>query len=236
VWALYMFSEKVLSFVGKKCHIAVLIDGLPEVPPNVCAVALLVSLAPALVYAWKYAGSTCLNGSSNLFINAVVYCAFCGFMFSYHVHEKAIMTAIIPLTLLSTTSVKHARLYLLTCAVGHFGLFPLLYRRVETPFKLVSYLMHLVLSENLLGHYFDEGRKAAQPILTRYDKIGFLLLMLVFLFAEVVHPILLKPHGKLEFLPLMIQSVVCALGLVYCWVYSWLLLRRCVKDIKEKPE
>ena len=75
VWALYLFSEKVLSFVGMKFHVAMLAEGLPEVPPNICAIILLISIAPALVHTWNYAGSNRLDSCRNLFINAVVsYC------------------------------------------------------------------------------------------------------------------------------------------------------------------
>ena len=134
-------------------------------------------------------------------------------MLAYHVHEKAIMTAIIPLTLLAAQSVDSARLYLRMTAVGLLGLFPLLFRPIELPLKVTSYVGFLALSVHAL-----EEMLAVPSLLTHADVFGILVLLMVASFLEILHPVFLFP--KMEFLPLLITSIVCAMGLIVCWLQA----------------
>lgn len=42
--------------------------------------------------------------------------------------------------------------------------------------------------------------------------------------VQVLHPMFLRPQGRLAFLPLMLTSVVCACGLLIVWAQSSLRL------------
>mmetsp|Transcript_27435 Transcript_27435/g.33246 ORF Transcript_27435/g.33246 Transcript_27435/m.33246 type:complete len:605 (-) Transcript_27435:135-1949(-) len=266
VWALYLFCDKCVQFVGRKLRLPPFATSLPDVPPKVTAVLLLLALVPAMCAAWtaarqvrRYGGSVSSSklivSKASFFVHAVVYSSFSGFMLAYHAHEKAIMTAIIPLTLLSTTSRQHAQLYIRTCAIGHFGLFPLLFRPIELTFKVSSYVVHLCLSVFLLEYVFQDGddgttakqfddsetesngsRNESTGLLTIWDKIGLGILALLLVFAEVIHPLYFQPRQKLEFLPLMMISVTCAIALVFCWVHSGVLMFRCLSLPDEKKE
>ena len=142
-------------------------------------------------------------------------------MLAYHTHEKAIMTAIIPLSLVATSSRGHAQLYLRSCAFGHFGLFPLLFRHQETLLKTILYITHVFLSIYLLQTINSSSNRG---LITLFDKLGIFAILLVFIFGEIVHPYFLRSQGYLEFLPLMIQSITCAFGLVVCWIHSCILM------------
>jgi hypothetical protein len=61
------------------------------------------------------------------------------FLLGYHVHEKAILSTIIRLTLLPLVSRDHARLYICLRAFGHFGLLPSLFHIVESLFKIYAW-------------------------------------------------------------------------------------------------
>jgi len=152
-------------------------------------------------------------------------------MLGYHVHEKAVMTAIVPLTLLATGSRRAARLYFRTCLFGIFGLLPLLYRVQELPLKVVLYVGWMCGAAHVLEQVHAEPRDGGQTVLGTTDLVSAGILALVLLFAEVVHPIAFRPQGKLEFLPLMTTSVVCALGLGWCWIESYRQL--CLKSNKK---
>ena len=209
-----------------------------EPPPQIVALCLLVGLSPALFYAWKAAGNNLkklingLTGSKisvgTFFINAVVFSSFSAFMLGYHVHEKAIMTAIIPLTLIATTSINSARLFVRTCMFGLFGLFPLLFRPEELLIKSFLFLTWMLLTicglESLLMGVSKE------TLLTNIDMVSMTVLSVVFVFMELIHPVIFMPNGKLEFLPLMTTSVVCSFGLFYCWMQSAVQMFRCLNS------
>ena len=56
-------------------------------------------------------------------------------------------------------------------------------------------------------------------LLTKADCIGLGLMVLLELYSTVVHTHLL-PH--LAFLPLMLTSIVCAVGLLWVWFSLWM--------------
>ena len=59
----------------------------------------------------------------------------CSFMAGYHVHEKAILTYILPLALDAWKSQAAARIYVMLTVTGHYALLPLLFTRNEYPLK-----------------------------------------------------------------------------------------------------
>ena len=141
-------------------------------------------------------------------------------MLGYHVHEKAIMTAMIPLTLLATNSRDTARLYIRTCAFGLFGLLPLLFRPEEMLLKTFLFITWMCGAIYGLEQIHYDHRGGYRTVLTKTDMLAFISLACVFVFMEIVHPIVFMPSGRLEFLPLLITSVMCAIGLVWCWAES----------------
>lgn len=160
------------------------------------------------------------------------------------------MTAIIPMTLLAPCSRRAARLYVRMCTFGLFGLIPLLYRPEELLLKvelniawMCGTIFILDTEDNEEMHYLEnddknhcdlsllgQGNQARKitkrsATLTKFDLISFVILGTVLLFMEVVHPIVFMPSGRMEFLPLMVTSVVCATGLAWCWLESYNQMR-----------
>ena len=62
-----------------------------------------------------------------MFLACFVQSSLTFYMFGWHVHEKAILTPLIPMWLLVMESVEYARLTFILSTVGHFSLFPLLF-------------------------------------------------------------------------------------------------------------
>jgi alpha-1,3-glucosyltransferase len=222
IWALYMSFDKVVRFICKKMlgtHIH-----FPELTPNQVGVILLFSLIPSMTLAWKAASvQDSAAKQQTLFVLSIVYASLSSFMFGYHVHEKAIMTAIIPLIFLSFQSLSFARLFLRLCTVGHFGLLPLLFRPQEILLKVLLHATYLILSYFILKHAHEgtmvecknhEDQKSLQ-LMTIYDKIGIWFLGLVLFYSDVIHPLF---FGEvMGFLPLMLISFTCASLLLECW-------------------
>jgi len=250
VWALYLFTSRAASFLLRKAPIqsglrqkieSYAIIPFSEPDPSTVAFCLLIGLIPCIISAWKVGGSSLSQpmtpssrssktnavDAAEYFIHAVAFSSFSGFMLGYHVHEKAIMTSIIPLSLLATTSRENARLFTRTCLFGIFGLLPLLFRTDELLLKValftswmsgVIFILERIVFKNGKSGQREKGR----GLLTAMDKLAVGVLVLLLTFMEIIHPIKFMPQGKYEFMPLMMTSVFCAMGLLHCWVKSFL--------------
>lgn len=216
IWAIYALANRLLRFIVRRMidmnipGIG-LLDGiyLPEPSPTVCAIILFLSIIPAM----QVASARLTNQK---LVEAVVYVSFCSFMLAYHVHEKAIMTTLLPLAILvegSSRAEYHNLLFWHVSIWGLLGLFPLLFRPIELLFKLCTYILYLALASFLLG---------VPPKWTmEIQYMTFGLVAVVVALLDVV-PI----QGKWEFLPLMATSTMCAFSLVGCWGVSLWLLNR----------
>lgn len=216
VWAVYLLTDKVVRFASGRINALSFLSGLPEPTPIICALSLFLCQIPALQVA-----ST--RKSNIKLIQSVVYCSFCSFMLAYHVHEKAILTTLIPLTLLvghKELGELNKLLFWHVSLFGLLGLFPLFFRHVELLFKLVSYVTYLAMCSLFLKIPQGGFLQLCSNIV-----VGIVLIIL-----EVL-PI----HGRWEFLPLMVTSTVCAVGLIV----SWFISLKCLlfyEEVKSKSE
>ena len=244
-WAVYMFADKCIRFVLGRVGLASI--HLPDVPPSVCSVLLLIALLPAMIHAWKAATNT-LRGkfsddqAASFFVHAVVCSAFSGFMLAYHCHEKAIMTCIVPLTLLATQSKRNAQLFLRASSLGHFGILPLLYRPTELGLKTLAYVTYMALSVWVLKMTCNDesgSANSSKKLTNRWDRIGLLVLLFVYVFMEVLHPLFLSNVERFAFLPLLMTSISCAAGLIACWAISLMHMRdaiACGVELNKKED
>ncbi len=244
VWALYFFLEKIAGYtvrIGRRFDgrggvlgiSAQLLQKLhypfPEITPFMTAVCLFIGLTPAMRCAWRIGNCNNTKLSTRNRQEGILYCivysSITSFMLAYHVHEKAIMTAIIPMTYLSFTSVEGSRLFIRLSTIGHFGLLPLLFRPNEFLMKILLSLSYLAISTAILHVAKSESRGAEAPAIMQVgDKCGMFLMGIVLSYAEVIHP--LMADGEMEFLPLMLVSITCAIGLMSCWIQCGLILLR----------
>ncbi|CAI5464835.1 unnamed protein product [Closterium sp. Yama58-4] len=102
------------------------------------------------------------------------------FLLGWHVHEKAVLHFLLPLSLLASSSPAWASEFLILATVSHYALLPLLFTLPE--FRVVHALGVLPLEMlcQLLYH----------------------------------HP---RLHARLPFLPLLLTSVYCAVGIAVAW-------------------
>lgn len=121
---------------------------------------------------------------------------------------------------------KEAEVYLLLSTIGHYSLFPLLFTPFELPLKVLLFLIHSVYAFLKLSNLFDvQDCKLCLPLLTKIESTYILGLGGVFLFENVIHP-LLGWTNVYPFLPLMLTSVYCSIGIFYSWIrYYWHFLQ-----------
>ncbi|KAK9894260.1 glycosyltransferase family 57 protein [Cystobasidium minutum MCA 4210] len=210
---------------------------LPEPKPVHC---FLIAIALNTVYTTKLWTSP----SYQRFLKAVTLSAFTSFLFGFHVHEKAILLVLFPLSLLAATDFAHYRIFLIASVAGIVALFPLLIDPMETPIKLIYSAVWLAIIMPLLSKSIPRPSPSSLDIFIYYGEslylAGFPLLQL---FVSVIHPWYFKAAPTktmqevvdwdmepakpiLQFLPLMLTSIYCAVGIIWAWLrFSYLYFR-----------
>uniref|UniRef100_A0A3Q2XBW2 Alpha-1,3-glucosyltransferase n=1 Tax=Haplochromis burtoni TaxID=8153 RepID=A0A3Q2XBW2_HAPBU len=226
IWALYNVLDKTLAVLGVRLKLldkaelplASMTGGLvqefehsvlPSVTPAVTLVCTLLSILPAAASIWLRP-----RGARG-FLRCLLLCALGSFMFGWHVHEKAILIAILPLSILAVENREDAGIFLILTTTGHYSLFPLLFTAPLLPFKVALMLMFSIFSFTYQCSYYLDTLK-----------------YFTFSILEVVFP--LSPwQQRLPFLPLLVTSVYCAMGVCYAFLrlYASLLLQR-----EDKPK
>jgi len=152
-------------------------------------------------------------------------CGYASFMFGWHVHEKAVLLILVPLSLLAGDSHAHFRTYLIASIAGIYGLFPLLFTPIETFIKIMySLIWGILVLGPLSRRTYDIPSTLPSVLLDWLEKFylaGFGILQ--------VAVMLIDGSGKksLAFLPLLLTSVYCSLGLSWAFLrLSYLYFRR----------
>ncbi|XP_036380505.1 probable dolichyl pyrophosphate Glc1Man9GlcNAc2 alpha-1,3-glucosyltransferase [Megalops cyprinoides] len=241
-WALYNVADKSLSVLGVRLNLldvnrlpkASMTGGLvqefqhsvlPSVSPFVTLVCTLMSLLPALFSIW------CRPSGARGFLRCIVICALGSFMFGWHVHEKAILMAILPLSLLAVEDKEDARIFLILATTGHYSLFPLLFTAAELPIKILLMLLFTLYSFTSLKMLFRHERR-----LISIPEAAYLAgLAPLEVFCELVYP-WTRWQQAFPFIPLLLTSVYCALGVTYSFITLYLSLLRTEGTVKGKAK
>ncbi|XP_072466847.1 dolichyl pyrophosphate Glc1Man9GlcNAc2 alpha-1,3-glucosyltransferase isoform X4 [Notamacropus eugenii] len=221
-WALYNALDKMLSIIGLKYNLldpkkiakASMTSGLvqqfqhvvlPSVTPLATLICTVIAMLPSIFCLWfKPQGP---RG----FLRCLIVCALSSFMFGWHVHEKAILLAILPMSLLSVGKPQDAAIYLLLTTTGHYSLFPLLFTAPEFPIKVLLMLLFTVYSFSSLKTLFRK-----EKLLNWMETIYLIGLGPLEICCELVFPF--TPWKlKYPFVPLFLTSVYCAAGITYAW-------------------
>jgi len=188
---------------------------LPNITPSITAALTLLACLPSLVPLWRRPSIPALLSSSLL-------CALSAFLFGWHVHEKAIMTALVPLGLLSLWHVDWARLWVTLATTAHVSFFPLIFTPIEGPVKYLLTASYFVLSLWLLHSYHHPASSpsSSPALLTLFDKLYLAGFAPVLLLSNFILPALLS---RFEFLPLLLISCYCSIGTITSWIRCYRL-------------
>lgn len=83
-----------------------------QITPSVTFAVVLLAISPCLVKAWR-------NPEPKMIVRWVAYSYTCGFLFGWHVHEKASLHFLIPLAVVAVESMEDARHYFIL-SIGIF--------------------------------------------------------------------------------------------------------------------
>ncbi|MEW5304258.1 MAG: hypothetical protein WDW36_006881 [Sanguina aurantia] len=185
IWALYCGLDKLAAAVLPLMGVGVekvagnLAGGLvgvarfsvlPQVEPGATMLLVLLALAPCLVFLWRHPHPRHLP-------SAVAYAYLSGFVFGFHVHEKAALMALLPLAASATGSRAAAADFLVLSSAAHYALFPLLYRPEEYHIKLLMALLYFAACHAGLAWVLqeqagtsNEGKDQQQQVLQQQQQ------------------------------------------------------------------
>ncbi|XP_065739302.1 dolichyl pyrophosphate Glc1Man9GlcNAc2 alpha-1,3-glucosyltransferase isoform X6 [Phocoena phocoena] len=146
------------------------------------------------------------------FLRCLILCALSSFLFGWHVHEKAILLAVLPMSLLSVGKAGDASIFLILTTTGHYSLFPLLFTAPELPIKILLMLLFTIYSVSSLKTLFRKEK----PLFNWMETFYLLGLGPLEVFCEFVFPFT-SWKLKYPFIPLLLTSVYCAVGITYAW-------------------
>eukprot|EP01025_Chloroclados_australasicus_P013206 TRINITY_DN16266_c1_g1_i1.p1 TRINITY_DN16266_c1_g1~~TRINITY_DN16266_c1_g1_i1.p1 ORF type:complete len:436 (-),score=21.34 TRINITY_DN16266_c1_g1_i1:33-1256(-) len=211
IWSIYSFIDKLLTVVlgVESTRQAAMTGGLvqeaqfqviPQISPLMSAALVLFAQLPLLINVIR-------SPHQISFGRGVAYSYLCSFMFGFHVHEKAVLVVTIPLAFYAFQDVKNSGEYVFLSTVSNYALLPLLFRDEEYYIKIVIFLSYQLLVEYLLQK---------KQNLNWGQRMYIFGLIVLEVFASWVHPV--SFGGKLPFLPLLLTSVYCSLGMLLVWI------------------
>jgi len=231
IWALYNFADKLLLILGKKFNIlninlasSASSSGLvqqvehavlPTIHPLFTMIITLISMSPCLLNMF-FSSVTDKRQNINQFIRAVVICSLCSFTFGWHVHEKAIIMAILPAVLLAFVGTPiDTSIFFVLQAVGHYSLFPLLFEPFEWVTKFCLATAYNFIAALVFNGLMQRNAGVDPWWLCIVRFYLFVILPLNEIMCTFVYPYTEFGHSH-EFLPLMSTSVVSSLGILSC--------------------
>ncbi|GAA6003632.1 dolichyl-P-Glc:Glc1Man(9)GlcNAc(2)-PP-dolichol alpha-1,3-glucosyltransferase [Rhodotorula paludigena] len=225
---------------------------LPNVTPRHCFAITFGTTAIFLVKLWS-------DPSYKRFLDSVVLAAMTSFLFGWHVHEKAVLLFLIPLSLTASDDDNHFRAFVIATTAGVFGLFPLLIKPAETPIKLIfSLAWAVVVLPQLRRVVYRPLPNLFSVLVDKAEALYLFGFVAVQIYISFLHSLLfpsappasalpalpacspasllngscIEPAAvaqamtvsetSMEFLPLLLTSVYCAVGIVWSWLrLSW---------------
>ncbi|PFH51415.1 glycosyltransferase family 57 protein [Amanita thiersii Skay4041] len=234
VWALVTATDRLLlQYVKRKgIDIAINASGVASTSRGLVGdtvFAVLPNIRPVHTFmATIFFQSICLvklwiTPTYKSFLTALTLCGYSSFLFGWHVHEKAILLVLVPLSLLAAERQAYFRTFIIVSVSGVFSLFPLLFTPGESIIKVVySALWIMFVYVSLRKRVYEFPRTPALVVLDLVEKLylaGFpLLLILINLFPALATSYRGSVTGAMEFLPLMATSVYCAIGVVWGFI------------------
>ncbi|PVG03503.1 ALG6, ALG8 glycosyltransferase [Serendipita vermifera] len=202
---------------------------LPNIKPiHTFAITIVLQMI-FLIKLWR-------NPTYKSFVTALTLCGYVSFLFGWHVHEKAILLVLVPLSLIAGDKHSYFRVFSIASVSGIFSLFPLLFTPAETLIKVVYSLVWCIFVLPPLSKQLYEFPTSLPGVLIDYLERAYFYGFVPLQVFTSLYPVLVgrlsnDPEddtlSKLEFLPLMVTSIYCAIGVTWAFLrLSVLYLRK----------
>ncbi|KAG1806920.1 glycosyltransferase family 57 protein [Suillus plorans] len=228
-WALVTAADRVLLQLVKHLDVGLVVnesgiastsrglvgDTVFAVIPNIKPIhTFIITIIFQMVYLIKLWSAPTYKS----FVAALTLCGYASYMFGWHVHEKAILLVLVPLTLLASENYAYYKTFVIASVAGIFSLFPLIFTPAETLLKIVySVIWGAMILYPLHKQLYEFPSSLPWVLLESFENAylyGF-----AFLQAFVtLFPLMTGGNPDTEFLPLMATSVYCAMGLIWSFI------------------
>jgi hypothetical protein len=108
------------------------------------------------------------------FLPAIIYCANCAFLFGYHVHEKAALTAAVPMIILAAQSKDYARYVVVSKDYARYVVVSKDYARYVVVSK--DYARYVVVSKDY-ARYVVVSKDYARYVVMSKDCARYVVMM-----------------------------------------------------------
>ncbi|XP_067641640.1 probable dolichyl pyrophosphate Glc1Man9GlcNAc2 alpha-1,3-glucosyltransferase isoform X2 [Eurosta solidaginis] len=225
-WALYNTADKVVAKLlripnvsGPSTSSGLVQEiepiALPNITPRITFVLTLLFMLPVLL---QLILATTKSQSKINLLRAVVICSCASFMFGWHVHEKAILMCLVPLCLLCLLDSTDAKYTIWLSIVGYFSLLPLLFQTNLLLLRYALYLGYIAAMYGQLVRIYPNMPNLQLSIIEDIYLYGFICMPI---YEHVVSP-LFGLQLKLPFMPLLLTSLYCSLGVTYFFISYYL--------------
>jgi len=203
---------------------------LPNVKPIHTFIITILFQSVFLVKLWR-------NPTYKSFVTSVTLCGYVSFLFGWHVHEKAILLVLVPLSLIAGERHAYFRIFTLASVAGIYSLFPLLFTPAETLIKIVYSILWFAMVLPPLSKQLYEFPTSLPGVLVDFFERAYLWGFVPLQVFSTFYPIFMARYmrrskadtlARLEFLPLMLTSIYCAVGVI------WAFFRLSVLYLREK--
>ncbi|WAQ83698.1 hypothetical protein PtA15_4A146 [Puccinia triticina] len=190
---------------------------LPTITPNTCLSCTLGFMIIIMSKLWQ-------DPTYTRFLKSIILAAFTSFLFGWHVHEKAALLFLVPLTLIAVRDYYLYRTWLIASLAGISGLFPLLINPTETPIKLLYTLIWLGLCSRIFKRNLHRPNVSNLLIfVTKIENLYLIGLACLHFYFSILHGFVISgKNNSFEFLPLMTISFCTSLGII--WSFCRLLV------------
>jgi len=191
---------------------------MPNPSPLGSLCVVIVAMLPALFYLALDEE----NRRTKLLI-AVSHSFLASFVFGWHVHEKALLLAILPLCFVAGHHDRWCSVFRVLCMSGTLSMFPLLYEPAEMLPKYLLFLGFAVFLATTMNRNW-----------TLIESLYYTGMIPIEIYSAFVHTKVL-PMGY-EFVPQALVSCYCAVGIVFAYCRSTSILLRSISASKRRSD
>ncbi|KAI0307352.1 glycosyltransferase family 57 protein [Multifurca ochricompacta] len=188
---------------------------LPNIKPIHTFLITMIFQMVFLVKLWR-------TPTYKSFLTALTLCGYTSFMFGWHVHEKAVLLVLVPLSLLASENHAYFRTFMIASTAGVASLFPLLFTPAEQIIEVIySLLWASLVFGPLQRRLYEFPRSLPAVVIGSMETMylwGFLILEIAVMGCPILAKFIAQDPEKWDFLPLMLTSLYCAVGLI--WAYA----------------